>query len=606
MHCQIAPLVPKEGTTVLALTLPPMEGMQYHRAVRTRSRNSGGQTRNRSTSSASCHTGSGEKGIVMKIRYIIILFFLVELTLAVIGVTMTAQLSKTLLLVEQAQINRYQSYLLADELRQSSDDLTRFVRTYVTTGDKRYQQYFQNVIDIRNGILSRPDEYENVYWDLVVGGIISEPEDTGKSKISLEDRMLGAGFTMEEFSKLKEAQNRSDALINLEDVAMHALEGLFDDGSGSFKKRGQPNREMAIDLVHGTKYHTEKAGIMDPIGQFLRLVDLRTDAELKNLNTVSGNYLIIIFAVNVGLIITLLLLIWLLYLRFLKRSQLLLETAQQILNGNLNARSNIHGVDELGVLGSTFDTMVEKLSESMKDAEQKTVVANQRSEELKTEKSRSDQLLNNILPVSISERLKEGEDIIADQYPEVTVLFTDLVGFTELSAKLRPRQIVNVLNAIFETFDLLADEMKVEKIKTIGDSYMVVAGVPERDPLHCQRIADFALESVKQFQELANRFDYDLQMRIGFHTGTVVAGVVGKNKFSFDLWGDVVNTASRLESTSTPGAVHVSDAVKARLEDDYEFEDHGKTKLKGKGISQTWLLKERKLSSESTLLEEEK
>ncbi|MDP7451196.1 MAG: hypothetical protein QGE95_02890, partial [Arenicellales bacterium] len=129
----------------------------------------------------------------MKIRYIIILFFLVELTLAVIGVTMTAQLSKTLLLVEQAQINRYQSYLLADELRQSSDDLTRFVRTYVTTGDKRYQQYFQNVIDIRNGILSRPDEYENVYWDLVVGGIISEPEDTGKSKISLEDRMLDAG-----------------------------------------------------------------------------------------------------------------------------------------------------------------------------------------------------------------------------------------------------------------------------------------------------------------------------------------------------------------------------------------------------------------------------
>lgn len=124
---------------------------------------------------------------------------------------------------------------------------------------------------------------------------------------------------------------------------------------------------------------------------------------------------------------------------------------------------------------------------------------------------------------------------------------------------------------------------------------MVVGGVPVRDPLHCQRLADVVIEVSKTFDEFASTFEHKLQIRIGFHTGTVVAGVVGNNKCSFDLWGDVVNIASRLEFTSHVGQIHVSNAVKVRLSDDYHFEDHGETELKGKGLLKTWVLKGKKI-----------
>ena len=180
----------------------------------------------------------------------------------------------------------------------------------------------------------------------------------------------------------------------------------------------------------------------------------------------------------------------------------------------------------------------------------------------------------------------------------MSVLFTDLVGFTELSEQVGPRELVGMLNRIFGIFDTLAKEMKLEKIKTIGDAYMVVGGIPERDPLHCQRIAEFAIEGLKQFKEFTKTFDHPLEIRIGIHTGTVVAGVVGIHKFTFDLWGDVVNIASRIESHAKPNTIQVSNAVKVRLVDDFDFADNGELDVKGKGRMKAWDLIGRKPNTE--------
>jgi len=184
--------------------------------------------------------------------------------------------------------------------------------------------------------------------------------------------------------------------------------------------------------------------------------------------------------------------------------------------------------------------------------------------------------------------------MIAETFPEVTILFADIVGFTALSAQLGPIMIVNMLNDVFGRFDDLAAKYGLEKIKTIGDCYMLVGGIPDRSPTHCQQVAEFSLAALKSFREYSAGSVQPLSIRIGIHTGTVVAGIVGKQKFSYDLWGDVVNTASRYESTGVPNRIHVSEGVKIRLADDYEFEDAGMVALKGGGTAESWFLVGRK------------
>lgn len=199
-----------------------------------------------------------------------------------------------------------------------------------------------------------------------------------------------------------------------------------------------------------------------------------------------------------------------------------------------------------------------------------------------------------MLPVLIADRLKKGESGIAETFPEVTVLFADIVGFTKMAEQTAPRVLVNMLNEIFGRFDELALECRLEKIKTIGDCYMVVGGVPERSSTHCQQVAEFALAAVESITAYGKENNMNLQMRIGIHTGTVVAGIVGKQKYSYDLWGDVVNTASRMETSSLPGKIHVTEAVRVRLMDDYEIEDRGMVELKGKGPVHGFFLGQRK------------
>ena len=174
---------------------------------------------------------------------------------------------------------RYRSYLLADELRQSSDDLTRLARTYAVTGDAKYEKQYFDILDIRNGKKPRPEHYERIYWDFVAAGI-DKPKPDGATA-SLQALMKEAGFSEQEFAKLKEAQNNSDALVKNETIAMNAVKGLFDDGTGQFTKKGDPDLELARKLTHDENYHKYKAQVMKPVDEFLELLDKRTSAAAE-------------------------------------------------------------------------------------------------------------------------------------------------------------------------------------------------------------------------------------------------------------------------------------------------------------------------------------
>jgi len=211
---------------------------------------------------------------------------------------------------------------------------------------------------------------------------------------------------------------------------------------------------------------------------------------------------------------------------------------------------------------------------------------------LQREQEKSEHLLLNILPKSIAERLKtQGEGrLIANQFEGATVLFADIVGFTPMSAKLTPGELIERLNGLFGRFDALTVALGVEKIKTIGDAYMAAAGVPDPNPDHAEAAALLALRMLEALHAYNHELDIDLDLRIGLHSGTLIAGVIGTKKFVYDLWGDTVNVASRMESHGIPGTIQISAATHELLKDRFRCEPRGEIEIKGRGPMTTWLL----------------
>jgi class 3 adenylate cyclase len=206
------------------------------------------------------------------------------------------------------------------------------------------------------------------------------------------------------------------------------------------------------------------------------------------------------------------------------------------------------------------------------------------------EKEKSERLLLNILPGAIAGRLKSGEKTIANGHSLVTVMFADLVGFTAMSRKTDPADLVAILNGIFTAFDLIVEKNKVEKIKTIGDCYMLVGGLPTHRDDHAQAVAATALEMQEALAKLNAKNGTDLKMRMGIHSGPVVAGVIGKIKFTYDLWGDTVNVASRMESSGSPGRINISEQTRALIGDHFELEERGVVECKGLGPVKTFFV----------------
>ncbi|WP_445244281.1 adenylate/guanylate cyclase domain-containing protein [Microcoleus sp. OTE_8_concoct_300] len=215
-------------------------------------------------------------------------------------------------------------------------------------------------------------------------------------------------------------------------------------------------------------------------------------------------------------------------------------------------------------------------------------------EALKVQQEQSEKLLLNILPKPIAERLKAQQSTIADSFADVSVLFADIVGFTELSARMSPTELVKRLNVIFSHFDQLAEKYGVEKIKTIGDAYMVVGGLPRPRDDHAEAIAQMALGMQAKIAKLSADTGEKLAIRVGINSGPVVAGVIGVSKFTYDLWGDTVNVAARMEATGNAGRIQVTDVTYELLKDKYLFERRGVIPVKGKGDMMTYWLLEKK------------
>jgi class 3 adenylate cyclase len=209
---------------------------------------------------------------------------------------------------------------------------------------------------------------------------------------------------------------------------------------------------------------------------------------------------------------------------------------------------------------------------------------------LALEQERSERLLLNVLPAPIAARLKQGEGVIADAFPDVTVLFADIVDFTRRSQRTSPAQVVATLNELFSAFDELARCHGLEKIKTIGDAYMVAGGLPEPRPDHAQAVAEMAMAMREEVARRSDPSGQPLQVRIGIDTGPVEAGVIGTSKFSYDLWGDTVNTASRMESHGIAGCIQVTERTYQRLRDRYRFQRRGPIPVRGMGEMVTFFL----------------
>jgi adenylate cyclase len=216
---------------------------------------------------------------------------------------------------------------------------------------------------------------------------------------------------------------------------------------------------------------------------------------------------------------------------------------------------------------------------------------------LEQEEERADRLILNVLPRPIADRLKRGDSVIADHFDDVTVMFADLVGFTALAAKKPAADVVALLDNVFTRFDHLTFSYGLEKIKTIGDAYLAAGGLTDSAAGHLIKAIEMAFDML----DTVSMLEEPMEIRIGIHAGPVVAGVIGAHKFSYDLWGDTVNVAARMESHGVPGRIHVSGAVRDRLSDRFTFEDRGLLELKNRGTMKTFLVRERPRQSERAM-----
>jgi adenylate cyclase len=272
--------------------------------------------------------------------------------------------------------------------------------------------------------------------------------------------------------------------------------------------------------------------------------------------------------------------------------------------------ARVYNILEVRLLHVEAKNQSKALERTLQDVEASRELIRRQSEEVTSlydkvvaEQKVSERLLLNVLPHAIAERLKgrydvtvdRFPDVIADSFPEVTVLFADIEGFTRFSAGVSPEQLVVLLNEIFTDFDSIADKRGLEKIKTIGDAYMAAAGLPVPAADHAVRAAHMALDMLDALAVFNERNGYTLQVRVGINTGAVVAGVIGKRKFIYDLWGDAVNIASRMESHGVAGRVQVTEATRRRLGEPFLFEERGVIDIKGMSKLQTWFLAGRRI-----------
>ena len=258
--------------------------------------------------------------------------------------------------------------------------------------------------------------------------------------------------------------------------------------------------------------------------------------------------------------------------------------------GDLSADVPVEPFTEVGQIAERYNLGLQKIRGTLRENEEARDILSDAFRRVHEEQARAESLLLNVLPPAIAEQLKENPDVIAHSFSDVTVMFADIVGFTRFADRYRAESVVTMLNRVFSIFDELIDEYGLEKIKTIGDAYMVVGGLPAPMPHHAENVARFALAVMERISRLrVNR--ERIQLRIGINTGPAVAGVIGTKKFIYDIWGDSVNVASRLESQGVPGMIQVSESTAERLQSKFVVEERGLLDIKGKGQVRSFFLR---------------
>jgi len=268
-------------------------------------------------------------------------------------------------------------------------------------------------------------------------------------------------------------------------------------------------------------------------------------------------------------------------------------------------KARVHNMLEVRLLHTRAKSHAIKLQQMLHEVEtSRELIRSQANEvsvlyeQMRIEQNRSERLLLNVLPQEIAERLKGRRDaigdgfaeVIADSFADVTVLFADIVDFSQFSVGVNPERLVVLLNEIFSEYDDIADRCGLEKIKSIGDAYMAAAGLPTIVDDHAARAAHMALDMLDSVKRFNARSGYNIQVRIGLNSGPVVAGVIGRRKFIYDLWGESVNTASRMESHGVAGRIQITEATRSRLGSPFQFESRGDIAVKGMGVLPTWFL----------------
>lgn len=419
----------------------------------------------------------------------------------------------------------YESYVIAREMRQSSDDLTKMVRLYVLTGNKKYVDAYHEILGIRNGVSLRPLDYDQIYWDFVLDPN-KRPRLYGPA-ISLQQLMVSQGFSEKEFSLLKESELRSNTLVQMEEEAIHAMEGLFNNGSGDYSIKGKPNPELARRLVSNQDYMQQKARIMEPLLAFNEEVEQRTKKTQEKIELMTHS--IVLWSVFFTFFATILMIVCL-----IKSRRALAEAAKT-----------------------------------------------------------NEDLLLNMLPASVAERFKQGDETIVNEF-QASVLFVHVSHFGDAFSS-------DTMTLVFDQLAALTEKFGVEKIQAIGDSQVIVSGVPVTVKGHEVLLADFALAFRKQIEEFNKNAGLELRLRMGMASGTVVAGVIGHKKFVYDLWGDVVTLANVLEVTGYFGEIHISEVMAHSLDNLFELEERGAVELPGIGVKKTYFLKKRKIEKKSFL-----
>ena len=532
----------------------------------------------------------GAIGAHMKIRVFFTLFFLVLAGMAGANLIVEYISAKTQSELKATEKELTELQYLCDDIVISSQWQIRSSRAYIETKDFLRKILFNRINLIFEGAIARPPNYKVRYWDLIISRIQDLPQYYDGPHPPFEERFTIHNITSDELLLIHEIHNIYTKLTSIERVAMNAVDGKFDDGTGTFPKTSKPDPGLAHKLLYNQDASQLSGELSLKVENLINQFAARYAASIKKMKDFDSSLLWINSLINASLFAIITGSMIYLHVGFSNRAKSLMNVVLNISQGDLTKRAPEGGADEISDLSNVINEMADNLRLSFDQLQDKVRTTEETLYSLDIEKRRVEKLLNNILPAAIAERLRDGEETIAEIHPEVTVFFSDIVGFTELSAKIGPTETVRLLNDIFGEFDELADRHKIEKIKTIGDSYMVVGGVPTGDSFHCHHVASFAIDVRAFLDEFSKGLNYPLQMRIGIHTGTVAAGVVGKKRFSYDLWGDVVNIASRFESACEPDKIHVSQAVKIRLENDYTFADGGLVELKGKGITKSYYL----------------